>query len=272
MIHEFRIGDWRALILCDRESLEDAAGTVRNWTPERLEDELRAFGEYPQITIDYNILAVQTPQGWLLADGGQGPLTGHKGELLDALAEAGIAPEEITRIFLSHAHADHFGTLVHPDTGALNFPNARYAMSRAEWDNWTSEERLAAFKEEYFMFYRVMTERLMPIQPRLDFVEAGDQLMPGITVIDATGHTIGHRALLVENGGDAVLYIGDAAVHPIHLKYLDAIYNNEAVPEQTPITRRALIDLARAKDAKILACHFKFPGFFDLPVGWPLES
>ena len=40
----------------------------------------------------------------------------------------------------------------------------------------------------------------------------------------------------------------------------------------TVLTRRALIDLARAKNAKILACHFKFPGFFELPADWPVEG
>jgi glyoxylase-like metal-dependent hydrolase (beta-lactamase superfamily II) len=272
MIHEFNIGDWRALILLDRASKEQAEGTVRNWPPERLERELRELGEYPEITIDYNILAVQTPQGWLLADGGQGPLTGHTGELVDALAEAGLSPDDISFIFLSHCHADHYGTLVHPQTGALVFPNARYFTSSAEWNIWTNDEQLAAYKEQNFMFYRVVTERLMPIQPHLTLVEPGDTIVPGVTVVDAVGHTAGHMALLVENGGESLLYIGDAAVHPIHLKYVDAIYSNETVPERTPGTRRALIDLARQKNARLLACHFRFPGLFELPDQWPVEG
>ncbi|TMH70515.1 MAG: MBL fold metallo-hydrolase [Betaproteobacteria bacterium] len=45
----------------------------------------------------------------------------------EQLLRAGIAPESVARIVLSHFHADHIA-------GARDFPNARFVASRAAWD------------------------------------------------------------------------------------------------------------------------------------------
>ena len=275
MIHEFMIGDWRAVVLQDGigAAAGAAARLVTNWPLERVERELSALDTSAlELSIGYNCLAVRTPNGWVLMDGGQGTLTGRQGDLLNALTEAGLLPEDIALIFISHCHADHYGGLVHDETGELIFSNARYVTGEAEWNYWTSPALLAEYQAADLGRYQAITERLMPIQPHLTLCHAGDEIWPGMTVVDSPGHTPGHLSLLIEGGGESLLYIGDAAIHPVHLKFPDTVFFHDVQPEKSPPARRALIDLARAKNAKLLACHFKFPGFFDLPAEWPVEG
>lgn len=58
--------------------------------------------------------------------------------LLDSLAEAGFAPEDIDVIVLSHLHFDHAGGLLAPyaegEPPRLVFPNASYVIGREHWE------------------------------------------------------------------------------------------------------------------------------------------
>ena len=58
--------------------------------------------------------------------------------LLDSLAEAGFAPEDIDVIVLSHLHFDHAGGLLAPyaegEPPRLVFPNASYIVGREHWE------------------------------------------------------------------------------------------------------------------------------------------
>jgi len=51
------------------------------------------------------------------------------------LAEAGIKPEDVDIIVLTHMHGDHIGGLMNDD-GTPTFANARYVTGQAEYDAW----------------------------------------------------------------------------------------------------------------------------------------
>ena len=58
---------------------------------------------------------------------------------LERLAEAGVLPEAVDYVLMTHLHSDHTGwnTRLVDGRWVPTFPNARYVMSRAE------QERLA---------------------------------------------------------------------------------------------------------------------------------
>ena len=57
---------------------------------------------------------------------------------LERLADAGVKPEDIDIVLCSHLHVDHVGWNTRLDNGRWvpTFPNARYLISRREWDHW----------------------------------------------------------------------------------------------------------------------------------------
>jgi glyoxylase-like metal-dependent hydrolase (beta-lactamase superfamily II) len=270
MIHEFMIGDWRAVVLSDSASEGDAERLATNWSPEHLERELTAIGDtYPKIAVGVNCLAVQTPDGWVLTDGGQGTLVGRQGQLLAALAEAGIAPDDIWRVFLTHCHADHYGGLYDPASEQFVFPNAGYVIGAVEWSHWTSPDNLLELQSSSPPRYQAVIEHLLPLHPRISLCAPGDTIAPGMTTVQSYGHTPGHLSLLIRHGGDALLYIGDLAIHPLHLKHTGAVFGNDMVASLQPAARSEALRLSRETGATILACHFAFPGLFVAPSDWP---
>ena len=86
------------------------------------------------------------------------------------------------------------------------------------------------------------------------------QIVPGISAVTAAGHTPGHMALAIASGGEQLLCISDAFLHPIHVEQPEWLAAVDLVPEQVVATRRRLRDRVAAEKALVLAFHFPFPG------------
>ncbi len=92
-------------------------------------------------------LPAGTGEHHLLVDGGAGDLGEHaatlfpsvdhsttvKGKLLENLRATGIEPSDIDTVVITHAHPDHVGGTL-DEAGNLVSENARYFVSREEWD------------------------------------------------------------------------------------------------------------------------------------------
>jgi len=61
------------------------------------------------ITSPYTFLFVDTGKNKVLVDMGAGKLGPDTGKMVDNLKFAGIQPEEIDTVIISHAHPDHIG-------------------------------------------------------------------------------------------------------------------------------------------------------------------
>ena len=68
-----------------------------------------------------------------------------KGGIQNALAQAGVTPDAVDVVVLTHMHPDHIGGLM--TESAATFPNARYVTGSTEYDFWaaTEEGRRFAF-------------------------------------------------------------------------------------------------------------------------------
>ncbi|HEY8726854.1 MAG TPA: MBL fold metallo-hydrolase [Gaiellaceae bacterium] len=89
----------------------------------------------------------------LLVDTGLGPeprafMLDAGARLLADFARAGASPDEVDLVVHTHLHVDHVGW-----DGF--FPNARYAVSDAEWSYFMSEESLAQRPHLHECLHRV---------------------------------------------------------------------------------------------------------------------
>jgi len=122
------------------------------------------------------------------------------GGLLAAMQDAGLTPEDVTHVVLTHMHPDHIGGLT-DDAGTPTFPNAAYVAGRVEFDAW------AAMNDETF------EAKVRPFEGQMTFVAEGDEVVPGITALETFGHTPGHMSFRVEGGAQRMLIAGDLVNH-----------------------------------------------------------
>ena len=183
----------------------------------------------------FRCFAIRSDDGVTLVDAGVGPASDASapwssvpGQLPAELAAAGIDPDEVNTVVLTHLHTDHVGWAV---VGRPYFGNATYLLQRAEAD--AIDELNPALRERL-------------VEP----LQASDQLrlLDGDTRLDATtrvlstpGHTPGHQSVLVEGGDTTLVVTGDLLVHAIQLVDPDLEYLYETDPAAARASRTAVL-------------------------------
>jgi glyoxylase-like metal-dependent hydrolase (beta-lactamase superfamily II) len=261
-IAAIRVGDFSCYPIPDGDLLYPRAALSGN-DPDRMS----SFPE--QVAVPYTPLLVDTGSQRILIDTGAGPMAPTTGYIEESLARVGFQASEISMVVLSHAHPDHIGGLTRTD-GALRFPNARFLMSRREYDFWHSAElrsRLgsgslygSAHLEDVMRTW--VDHYLPPVRDRLEWIADDAEIAPGIIAIEAPGHTPGHLGFTVASGAESLLYAGDLLV----------MSNQVAEPEWTTMfdldaqgiikTRRRLLDRAAADGSIVFHYHFGEAGRF----------
>ena len=131
-----------------------------------------------------------------------------------ALAEAGLAVEEIDIVLATHLHFDHAGGFTVRDrAGRLRprFPRARYVVRRGEWEDATHPH--ARNRASY------LADNFVPLAEAgvLDLVDDDQTIMPGVSVRRTGGHTRHHQLVLIESDGVQAAFAGDLLPTVAHL-------------------------------------------------------
>jgi len=288
-IHRFKVGTFECMAVSDGTHVyapptfpPPAAFLFANAPRERLGQVLGEHNLHPEQWVEwtspYICVVVNTGEHRVLVDTGADGLGPSTGKLLQNLRVGGIAPEDIDTVILTHGHPDHIGGNTDAE-GKPTFPNARYVMWKDEWNFWTSEEaelKLDEHVKEVLLGFA--HKNLPPIQGQLDLIDHETEIVSGMRAVAAPGHTPGHMALAISSGGEQLLCISDAALHPIHLEQPEWYAAVDFAPEQVVATRRRLLNRAAAEKALVLAFHFPFPGLGHVVQkgeGWqwqPIET
>src|SRR5882724_1686363 len=147
-----------------------------------------------RIALSVDALLLYAGARVILFDTGIGPKA--RGALLTSLKFAGVSPDAVTDVAITHTHGDHVGGLVDAE-GKFAFPKATVRMATAEWE-WMKSQQSNA-------------DLVKAIEPHVKTFTPGKPIAPGVTPIALAGHTPGHVGYEIVSGKNRLLDIGDLA-------------------------------------------------------------
>ncbi|MFC2970256.1 MBL fold metallo-hydrolase [Acidimangrovimonas pyrenivorans] len=203
------VGDLEVTVLQDGAT-EFTPDLFLNTSEDEIDSLLRQAGE-EKIRTNFNAFLIRGKDGVTLVDAGVRDLFGPAaGQLPEALAEAGVAPEEVTRLVATHLHPDHVAGMVTAE-GAAAFPNAELALQAAEQAFWGDAARFAGMGEPMEGWQQLAAAVLAAYGDRLVLLEGAEDeaAAPGLTAIPLPGHTPGHMGLRISDGDDQLVIAGD---------------------------------------------------------------
>ena len=177
---------------------------------------------------------------------------------LERLAAAGFRPEDIDIVLCTHLHIDHVGwnTRLLDGRWVPTFPNARYLITRTEWDHWRDDERRAAYASDSYI-----EDSVLPVieSGQVDFV-AMDHAFDDEAWLEPTpGHTPGHVALHVRSGGAEAVMSGDLMHTALQCAEPELSTAFCIDPAQSARTRRAFLERYADRPVMIMPTHFPAP-------------
>lgn len=252
-VFRFSVGSIRCTALADGWLTYPAPSFFADLEPSAAAAALAPFGHRPDaIPSPYTCLLVETAGRRVLLDTGGDGWDPRVGRLAESLALAGVDRFQIDVVVLTHGHPDHIGGTCDAARRAV-YPVARHVMDRTEWACWTQPDSLSQFPEA---FQRIAVANLAPLVGQIDLVDGEHEVAQGVRILPTPGHTPGHQAVVVEDAGEMLVYLSDAALHPLHLEHPEWRAKYDVDPRLATASRRRVLDLAARRDALVLAYHF----------------
>ncbi len=220
-MHRLTLGDFELTAFSDGTYLLDG-GAFFGVIPKIMWSRKLPADEKNYVTSGLNSLLVRTGKQTILIETGIGnklpdrmvKFYGQPAKLLDNLASAGIAPDDIDIVINSHLHFDHCGwnTVRAPNGNIVpTFPRAKYYAPEGEWEY--------ARKPSERDFISFISDNYDPLVAtgQMTLTKDGDEIVPGISVKTFRGHTADMQGIIVASGGKTACYISDLMPTSAHI-------------------------------------------------------
>jgi glyoxylase-like metal-dependent hydrolase (beta-lactamase superfamily II) len=181
--------------------------------------------ERNRVRLSMNCLLIRSAGKWVLVETGAGDKWDEKQRdiyategpprLPDQLAARGLKPEQIDFVINTHLHFDHCGwnTTVVNGEAVPAFPNARYVVQKGELDH--AKHPTERDRASYLM------PNFAPVEAAGQWwlLEGDREIVPGVEVIRAPGHTRDMQCVRLTGGGKTAFFFADLVPTSAHLPY-----------------------------------------------------
>jgi len=199
-------------------------GAVFGVVPKVLWERKYRADQENRIKLGLNSLLIETGEQVILIDTGIGPDINRKLASFYGIEQSGALPSEIVKlgyktsdidyVINSHLHFDHCGGNTWKQANGEFIPvfeNAQYIVQQIEWENAVapvSRDR-PSYLSQYFL----------PLQEndQLILVDGAKEIIPGIKVMPAPGHTAGHQCIKLSSEGEVLFFLGDMVPTSAHI-------------------------------------------------------
>jgi glyoxylase-like metal-dependent hydrolase (beta-lactamase superfamily II) len=240
--------------------LRDAQGSFTTFAEAfpNVSDEIEAVGRdrYSELfdgdrwLLPFSAFLIRSRAQTVLVDAGIGPAPGdflpeRQGWLPAELRRAGVAPEDVDLVILTHLHVDHVGWAA--VDGDPFFAHARYAVSGVDW-------RFFADRGDEIFSTKLAGLERGGVLTLVELERA--EVAPGVALRPTPGHTPGHISVEIRGETREALVIGDVAVHPLQLHDPRLAYVYEESAAVAAETRESVLREVANGDVVVAAGHF----------------
>lgn len=208
-----------------------------------------------------NAFLVETDGKRVLIDtGGVKAAIPSLGNFAANLAAAGVSPESIDAVIMTHLHVDHVGGLFGPN-GTAAFPKAELIVSEPEYAFWTNPGLLANAPDSFKPFVQAAQGAVKPYEKRVTRITGEKEVVKGLTLTPAYGHTPGHSAVRLASAGQQLLIWGDI-IHAPALQFARPEWTIafDTDGDAAARTRARYLDMTASDKIAVMGAHLPFPG------------
>lgn len=221
-----------------------------------------AFIDDGGVRIPISAYLVNTGDKLVLIDAGTsgalGPTLGHLGS---ALTAAGVSPDQIDAVLITHMHPDHlFGVVTAENTKM--FPNAELILPESDNAFWFDDANLNAAPEQFKAFFKGARNAANLYSDRQTLFSGDTELLPGIRPLALPGHTPGHHGFVLESDGETLIVAGDI-LHFAAYQFAQPDWGIafDIDPAMAAATRKRFFDQVSSDRVMFAGAHVPFPGF-----------
>lgn len=156
------------------------------------------------LLVEIQPFLIKTDKENIIIDSGLGFSKNGRLQIQENLKSAGIEPEEVTIVLLSHLHKDHSSGMKHLVNGdlVLSFPNATYYVNNNEYDFAMENASLSYIKNDI---------EWLANHPNVVLTEDKGEIKQLISYELSGGHSKFHQAFWIREQGETIFFGGDVA-------------------------------------------------------------
>ncbi len=251
------LGDFELTVFSDGTYYLDG-GNFFGVVPKVLWEKKMKPDERNRVPVGLNSLLIRDGKHTVLVETGIGnkldprmaKIFAPQAKLMDSLAAAKVAPEDIDVVINTHLHFDHCGwnTVRQGEQVVATFPKAQYYVQEGEWRHGSQQherDRVSYLSENYDPLIQA---------GKMHLLQGDQELLPGISVKVYPGHTRHMQAVMLKSQGKRACYVSDLIPTTAHLD-LTWVMAFDLFPLETIESRKRVYEYALPEKWLMIFTH-----------------